>query len=164
MLAKCIFNALCQLIKPTISFDRRGGWVDFRIRTLATACLHCRLTAKRSSARPTGLRIAIAKQALVSSTLYPILYLVPLPPWAAEIADLGRDPDPGRKLSVLLVGKFDRSKSKKRTNWRNYPLNWRKYPLNWRNYYPPWRKHPPKKIGVTTPSKNGPTGGVVTPI
>ena len=36
-----------------------------------------------------------------------------MPPWAAEIADLGRDPDPGRKLSVLLVGIFDYIKSKK---------------------------------------------------
>ena len=43
----------------------------------------------------------------------PLYSLFPLPPWAAEIADLGRDPDPGRKLSVLLVGKNDQSKSKK---------------------------------------------------
>ena len=29
MLAKCIFNALCQLIKPTISFERLvGGWIS----------------------------------------------------------------------------------------------------------------------------------------
>ena len=47
--------------------------------------------------------------------------IFPLPKWAAKLADLGRDPDPGRKLSVLLVGKNDQSKSKKRTNWRNYP-------------------------------------------